>query len=84
MHRDRGPIFERQDDAARSDPVSHRRHPAPGQVSEGNTVGDASPEARAQGMSVELNVATATFLDETYVFSTVPARSNSPKKRATR
>ncbi|MFW6076334.1 MAG: elongation factor G [Hyphomicrobiales bacterium] len=43
-----------------------------GKVSEGNTVADASPEARAQGMSVELNVATATFLDETYTFIDCP------------
>jgi elongation factor G len=43
-----------------------------GKMSEGNTVADASPEARAQGMSVEINVATATFLDETYTFVDCP------------
>lgn len=43
-----------------------------GKLSEGNTVADASPEARAQGMSVEVNVATATFLDETYTFIDCP------------
>jgi elongation factor G len=43
-----------------------------GKVSEGNTVGDASPEARSQTMSVELNVATTTFLDETYTFIDCP------------
>ncbi len=43
-----------------------------GTVSEGNTVGDASPEARAHGMSVEVNVATTTFLDESYTFLDCP------------
>ena len=43
-----------------------------GNVSEGNTVGDASPEARAHGMSVEVNVATTTFLDESYTFLDCP------------
>jgi elongation factor G len=43
-----------------------------GKVTDGNTVGDASPEARGQGMSVELNVATTTFLDDTYVFIDCP------------
>jgi len=43
-----------------------------GKISEGNTVGDSAAEARAHGMSVELNVASATFLDETYTFLDCP------------
>lgn len=41
-------------------------------VSDGNTVGDASPEARAHGMSVEINVATAEFLGDSYTFIDCP------------
>jgi elongation factor G len=44
----------------------------PGAVANGTTVGDASPEARAHVMSVELNVAEATFMDETYTFLDCP------------
>jgi elongation factor G len=43
-----------------------------GKVAEGNTVGDASPEARGHAMSVELNVATAEFLDDSYTFIDCP------------
>ncbi|MDJ1159240.1 elongation factor G [Chelatococcus sp. SYSU_G07232] len=43
-----------------------------GRVSDGNTVGDASPEARAQGMSVEPNVATVDFLGERFTFVDCP------------
>ena len=43
-----------------------------GKVGDGNTVGDAQPEARSRGMSVEPNVATATFLDETLTFVDCP------------
>ncbi len=43
-----------------------------GRVAEKNTVGDASPEARAHAMSVELNVATAEFLGDTYTFVDCP------------
>ncbi len=43
-----------------------------GKVSEGNTVGDAAPEARAHGMSVELNVAATEFLGDTYTFIDCP------------
>src|SRR3712207_301814 len=43
-----------------------------GRVSNGNTVGDAQPEARAHSMSVEPNVATATFLGETMTFVDCP------------
>ncbi len=44
----------------------------PGVVANGNTVGDSSPEARAHSMSVELNVAETTFMDETFTFLDCP------------
>ena len=34
----------------------------PGAVANGSTIGDASPEARAHAMSVEVNVAETTFM----------------------
>jgi elongation factor G len=37
-----------------------------------NTVGDASPEARARQMSVEVNCATTKYLDETLTFLDCP------------
>jgi len=43
-----------------------------GSVAEGNTVGDASPEARAHNMSVELNIADAEFLDDKFTFLDCP------------
>ena len=43
-----------------------------GRVAEKNTVGDASPEARAHAMSVELNVATTKFLGDNYTFVDCP------------
>ncbi len=43
-----------------------------GQVKDGNTVGDASPIARAHGMGIELNVASAEFLGDTYTFIDCP------------
>ncbi len=43
-----------------------------GRVTEGNTVGDASPEARAHGMSVETNVASTDFMGDTYTFIDCP------------
>lgn len=46
--------------------------PRQGKVSEGNTIGDAAPEARAHGMSVELNVASTEFLGDTYTFVDCP------------
>jgi elongation factor G len=41
-------------------------------ASERRGVGDQSPEAKAHGLSVEVNVATATFLGETYTFLDCP------------
>ncbi len=46
--------------------------PRQGQVAQGNTVGDGSPEARAHAMSVEVNVADCDFLGETFTFVDCP------------
>ncbi len=43
-----------------------------GKTSDKNTTGDASPEARAHGMSTELNIADVTFLDDTFTFIDCP------------
>lgn len=43
-----------------------------GSAKEGNTVGDASPEARDRQMSTELNVATTTYLDDAFTFLDCP------------
>ena len=43
-----------------------------GSVNEGNTVGDAAPEARARQMSVEVNVATTEYLGEEWTFLDCP------------
>mgnify|MGYP002083668187 CR=1 FL=1 len=43
-----------------------------GSVTDGNSVGDQSPEARAHGMSVSLNAASAEYLGDTYTFIDCP------------
>lgn len=43
-----------------------------GTVQDGNTVGDASAEARAHGMSVSLNMADVEFLGDTFTFIDCP------------
>src|ERR1700736_4226219 len=43
-----------------------------GTVEAGNTVGDASQEARHHRMSVELTVATTNFMGDTYTFLDCP------------
>jgi elongation factor G len=43
-----------------------------GTVDAGNTVGDSSKEARHHKMSVELSVATTTFMGDTYTFLDCP------------
>jgi elongation factor G len=43
-----------------------------GRVADKSTVGDAAPEARAHGMSVELNAATASYLGESFTFLDCP------------
>ncbi|GBF26087.1 elongation factor G [bacterium MnTg02] len=46
--------------------------PRQGSVAAGNTVGDASPEARAHQMSVEMNLADVEFLGDKYTFLDCP------------
>jgi elongation factor G len=43
-----------------------------GRVSDKTTVGDAAPEARLHGMSVELNVASTNFMGDIYTFLDCP------------
>lgn len=43
-----------------------------GRVDDGNSIGDASAEARAHGMSVEMNMASMEFLGDTYTFIDCP------------
>ena len=43
-----------------------------GKISDKTTVGDASQEARLHGMSVELNIASTQYLDESYTFLDCP------------
>ena len=43
-----------------------------GSVKTGNTVGDASPEARSHAMTTELNVASADFLGQRFQFIDCP------------
>ncbi|NQV55713.1 MAG: elongation factor G [Rhodospirillales bacterium] len=43
-----------------------------GSVGDGNSVGDSSPEARARNMSVEMNIASAKYLDEDWTFIDCP------------
>lgn len=46
--------------------------PRKGNVKDGNTVGDASPEARERSMSTEVSVASAEFLGEQWHFMDCP------------
>ena len=46
--------------------------PRAGSVADKTSVGDASPEARAHGMSVSLNVADVEFLGDTFTFIDCP------------
>jgi elongation factor G len=43
-----------------------------GKITDKSTIGDASPEARAHGMSVEVNAATTTYLSERFTFLDCP------------
>ena len=43
-----------------------------GHAKDGNMVGDASPEARTAGMSIELNVAEADYMGDRYTFIDCP------------
>ncbi len=46
--------------------------PRQGKISDNNTIGDSTPEARAHAMSVEMNVATAEFMGDSYTFLDCP------------
>ncbi len=46
--------------------------PRQGTVKDGTTVGDDTAEARAHGMSVGVNIASGTFLDDHFTFIDVP------------
>lgn len=46
--------------------------PRKGRTADGNTVGDASPEARARSMSTEVSVATTTYLGDDWSFLDCP------------
>jgi elongation factor G len=46
--------------------------PRQGKIADKSTIGDAAPEARAHGMSVELNAATAQFMGESFTFIDCP------------
>lgn len=46
--------------------------PRKGSVTQKNSVGDPSPEARARQMSVEVNCATTHYLDESFTFLDCP------------
>lgn len=48
------------------------RIPRKGRVTEGNSVGDGSPEARARQMSTEMNVATTDYLGDEWTFIDCP------------
>ena len=43
-----------------------------GTIADKTTVGDASPEARDHGMSIALNIADVTFLDDAFTFIDCP------------
>lgn len=46
--------------------------PRQGRVTDKSSVGDAAPEARAHGMSIELNAATTSYLGDSYTFLDCP------------
>ncbi|MFM8747319.1 MAG: GTP-binding protein, partial [Aestuariivirga sp.] len=46
--------------------------PRQGRVADKSTIGDAAPEARAPGMSIEINAATAQYLGDSYTFLDCP------------
>ncbi|NBN77069.1 elongation factor G [Microvirga tunisiensis] len=51
-----------------------------GSVAAGTSVGDASPEARAHGMSVEVNVAETDYLGDRYTFLDCPGSVEFPSE----
>src|SRR5579871_2552815 len=67
-----GAVPERQDHASGSDSGRTGAIQRQGTVDAGTTVGDASKEARHHKMSVELTVATTTFMGDSYTFLDCP------------
>lgn len=53
-----------------------------GRVTDGSTVGDASPEARSHGMSVEVNAASTDFLGDSYTFLDCPGSIEFAQEQA--
>ena len=53
-----------------------------GRVADGSTVGDASPEARSHGMSVEVNAASTDFLGDSYTFLDCPGSIEFAQEQA--
>ncbi len=49
-----------------------------GTIADKSTVGDASPEARDHGMSVSLNLADVSFLDDSFTFIDCPGSIEFP------
>src|SRR5438094_10377612 len=43
-----------------------------GRLSDKTSIGDAAPESRAHGMSVELNIASTSCIEENYTFIDCP------------
>ena len=50
-----------------------------GSVTQKNTVGDASPEARARQLSVEVNCATLRYMDQNFTFLDCPGSIETPR-----
>jgi elongation factor G len=46
--------------------------PRQGRIADKSTIGDAAPESRGHGMSVELNAATTNYLGDSYTFLDCP------------
>ena len=72
VYRTGGALRKRQDNPSGSNAGAHGAINRQGQHNQGNTVGDASDEARAHTMSVEANVASADYLGDRYTFIDCP------------
>jgi elongation factor G len=72
LHRTRRTLPFRQDDTPRSILARTGAVTRQGTVADKNSIGDASPEARDHGMSVELNVADVSFLGDNFTFIDCP------------
>jgi elongation factor G len=58
--------------------------PRQGSVAASNTVGDASPEAREHGMTIESNFADVKFLDDTFTFIDCPGSVELTRRKSRR